>query len=97
MAGTIRTGQGTDGWSDYNIISPRYKILFFTTGKSERFYNSATLITNLIVLNHILSAADAAWAAVRWNSAPSLHSEIKVFLCPTASLNLFQPSAFMEF
>ena len=83
-----KTGQGSDGWSDYNVISPRYKFYSLQRGKANDFYNSATLITNLIVLNHILSAADAAWAAVRWNSAPHLHSGIQVVSQPDGIVEL---------
>jgi hypothetical protein len=73
-----------DGWSDYNVISPHFRFYSLDRGRANTFYNHATVVANLIVLNHVLSAADAAWAAVRWNKAPELHSSIRIVTQPNS-------------
>jgi hypothetical protein len=83
-----KTGAGGDGWSDYRSNSPRYAFYSLERGRANSLYNTATLIANLIIVNHILSAADAAWAALRWNSSLNLHSSVRVLALPNSVVEL---------
>jgi hypothetical protein len=82
-----------DGYSDYRNISDRFKDYSYQRGHANDLYNTATTIASLIVVNHILSAADAAWAAVRFNKHVDFHTRFfprerqdgSIELIPTAS------------
>jgi hypothetical protein len=65
-----------DGWSDYDRISPRFQEYAGMRGKANNHYSNASTIMSLIVINHVLSAADAAWAAARFNNNVKLHSRV---------------------
>jgi hypothetical protein len=83
-----KTEAGGDGWSDYRTNSPRYAFYSLERGRANSFYNTATVIANLIIVNHVLSLADAAWAALRWNSALNLHSSVRVQTLPNSVVEL---------
>jgi hypothetical protein len=83
-----------DGWSDYRSISPRFHYYSQQRGHANDLYNTASTIASLIVVNHILSMVDAAWAAVRFNQHVDFHTRVlprnrvdgSIELIPTASL-----------
>ena len=85
----------SDGWSDYRTISANFHSYSLQRGHANDQYNMATTIASLIVLNHILSAADAAWAAARFNQHIEFHSRFmprqridgSIELLPTATLS----------
>ena len=83
-----KTGAGGDGWSDYRTNSPRYAFYSLERGRANSFYNTAGVIANLIIVNHILSLVDAAWAAMRWNSALNLHSSVRLSTLPNSVVEL---------
>lgn len=46
-------------------------------GKANDFYNIASTAVVIVVVNHILSAADAAWSASRYNKTLSLNMSLE--------------------
>lgn len=74
-----KSGSG-DGWSDYRQRSQRFDFYAGMRGRANDFYSSSQTAVMLVILNHVLSAVDAAWAASRFNSRLEFHS--RVFLQP---------------
>ncbi len=67
----------SDGWSDYRTISRNFEYYSGERGKANDFYNTATTVANLIVVNHILAAANAAWSAARFNKHVDMHAHME--------------------
>ncbi len=63
-----------DGWSDYRDISARFRHYSGMRGTANDHYNTAETVASLIILNHVLSAINAAWAASRFNNAIGLQA-----------------------
>lgn len=69
--------QFNHGWDDsdpntakyYDNLSPRFTYYSGERGKANDFYNIASTAVAIVVVNHILSAIDAAWSASRYNKA----------------------------
>ena len=73
--------QFSQGWrdadptigSDYETIkahlSPMYLGYSVERGKANDYYRSATTWVRVAIVNHLLSAADGAWSALRYNNA----------------------------
>ncbi len=85
------------GWTDkndgyYRDISPMFRMYSDMRGKANDFFNSADTFLNLVLLNHFLSAVDAAWAAARFNSAVSMESRVYLRRLPTGETEL-EPEA----
>jgi hypothetical protein len=59
--------------SDYETIkanlTPMFRSYSVERGKANSYYESATSWVTVAIVNHLLSAADAAWSAVRYNKA----------------------------
>lgn len=80
--------QYTYGWDDkqvqgdvtidYRNISPNFEYYSKERGKANDFYNTATTITNLIILNHVLAAANAIWSVSRFNQRVELYSHVEL-------------------
>lgn len=68
----------TNGYSDYRIISPRFSSYSEERGKANDYYNTAETIGSLIIINHVLAAANAAWSATRFNKYVELHSHVEL-------------------
>lgn len=67
------------GWDDktdgyYRDVSGNFLFYSGLRGDANSHYDTADLIVNLLILNHVLSAVDAAWAAARFNQYVELHS-----------------------
>jgi hypothetical protein len=45
-------------------------------GKANDFYNIASTTASLLVVNHILSALDAAWSASQFNNRLKLEAHL---------------------
>jgi hypothetical protein len=66
--------QYNPGWDDGNgpisetNISPHFKSYSIMRGDANDLYNKASTALVVVVANHILSAADAAWSATRYNN-----------------------------
>ena len=71
------------GWIDktggnYWNISDMFREYAGLRGDANEYYDTADTIVNLIILNHILSGLEAAWAAARFNKFVELYSDVKV-------------------
>lgn len=74
------------GWDDGNDktpsditssnVSPRFLEYAAMRGKANDFFNIASTMASLIVVNHVLSALDAAWSASQYNSRLQLESHL---------------------
>jgi hypothetical protein len=66
--------QYNPGWDDGNgpisetNISPHFKSYSIMRGDANDLYSKASTAMVVVVANHILSAADAAWSATRFNN-----------------------------
>jgi hypothetical protein len=73
--------QYNPGWDDgggpisETNISPHFKSYSIMRGHANDLYNTASAAMVVIVANHILSAADAAWSATRYNN---VHAELEM-------------------
>ncbi|MEE9225126.1 MAG: hypothetical protein V3U68_02895 [Bacteroidota bacterium] len=73
--------QYTPGWDDSDTtvfidyaearnldrVTPRFRFYRDMRGDANDFFNTASTAVGLVVVNHILSALDAAWSASRFN------------------------------
>jgi len=94
------------GWDDAGVmtleriltkgVSARFLEYSAMRGKANNFYNNATTGAALIVVNHVLSALDAAWSASQFNNQVKLQARLQptqrsygfVELVPTATLTI---------
>jgi hypothetical protein len=73
--------QYNPGWDDgggpisETNISPHFKDYSLMRGHANDLYNKASTALVVIVANHILSAADAAWSVTRYNS---VHAQLEM-------------------
>lgn len=94
--------QFVHGWDQTNFNVPSYldqvtpQLTWYAgqRGKANDFYNTASTAMTIIVLNHVLSALDAAWSAHSYNT---IHTEVgieristplAVFYIPTLRLSV---------
>ncbi|MEX2089656.1 MAG: DUF5683 domain-containing protein [Bacteroidota bacterium] len=78
--------QYAGGWDDGTNITPsdvtssnvsaRFLEYSAMRGKANDFFNVASTMASLIVVNHVLSAFDAAWSASQYNSRLQLESHL---------------------
>ena len=98
--------QFASGWDDAGVMTPdrivnsdvsaRFLEYSKMRGKANDFYNIATTGSILLVVNHLLSAIDAAWSAAQHNSKltieahlqPTVRSYDFVEFVPTARVTL---------
>ncbi len=94
------------GWDDAGVMTPeriinsdvsaRFLEYSKMRGKANDFYNIATTGSVLIVVNHLLSALDAAWSAAQFNHRlkieahlqPTVRSSDFVEFVPTARVTI---------
>jgi hypothetical protein len=94
------------GWDDAGVMTPerivnsdvsaRFLEYSKMRGKANDFYNIATTGSVLIVVNHLLSALDAAWSAAEFNHQlkieahlqPTVRSSDFVEFVPTARVTI---------
>jgi len=92
------------GWDDAGVMTPeriltsdvsaRFLEYSKMRGTANDFYNIATTGSALIVVNHLLSALDAAWSASQYNNRVKLEAHLQptprsygfVELVPTATV-----------
>ncbi|OGU25460.1 MAG: hypothetical protein A2X66_01085 [Ignavibacteria bacterium GWA2_54_16] len=92
------------GWDDAGVMTPerilskdvsaRFLEYSKMRGTANDFFNTATTGTALVVVNHVLSALDAAWSASQYNNRVKLEAHLQptqrsygfVEMVPTASL-----------
>ena len=81
--------QFTPGWDDAilpyvyseNNATPNFRYYASERGKANDFYSKATTFVTVAIVNHVLSALDAAWTASSYNK--SLHASIQMQSVPT--------------
>jgi hypothetical protein len=94
------------GWDDAGVMTParilssdvsaRFLAYAKMRGTANDFFNTATTGAALVVVNHVLSALDAAWSASQYNNRVKLEAHLQpaqrsygfVELVPTASLTV---------
>lgn len=97
--------QYAGGWDDANVtpqdilvdnVSARFHEYSAMRGKANDFFNIASTTASVLVVNHVLSALDAAWSAAKFNQELKVEAHLKptlrpygfVEFVPTASLTL---------
>ncbi|MGD0337423.1 MAG: hypothetical protein ABSB78_01400 [Bacteroidota bacterium] len=87
--------QFVHGWdeTDFNApidqVTPQLTLYAGQRGKANNLYNTASTATTIIVLNHVLSALDAAWSAHSYNT---IHAEVIMQRMPTPQMVLYVPT-----
>lgn len=87
------------GWDDktsgdYWYPSARFEYYSGLRGDANSFYDTADTILNLIILNHVLSAIDAAWAAARFNQFVDLYAHAQLQRLPDGRPDLVASAQF---
>ena len=84
--------QFNQGWRDANLnigsdyetiksnLTPMFNYYSGERGEANDFYAAATTWITVVIINHILSAVDAAWSAGLYNSA---HASLGMRMIPT--------------
>ncbi|MGA9117417.1 MAG: hypothetical protein WB626_11625 [Bacteroidota bacterium] len=93
--------QFNQGWDDappsYRYGEPvtaRFSYYSLERGKANDFYSTASAGVTVAILNHILSAVDAAWSA---GSANSVHASLGMRALPLAGRGPAQPTAGLRY
>ncbi|MER3524565.1 MAG: hypothetical protein C4326_11015 [Ignavibacteria bacterium] len=81
--------QYNPGWDDAELpyiysetnVTPRFKYYAGERGKANDFYRTATTFLTVAIVNHVLSALDAAWSAASYNR--SVHASMRLQYIPT--------------
>jgi hypothetical protein len=75
--------QFNQGWDDApatftygDPLTPRFLYYSGERGLANTYYDRATAFVTVALVNHLLSAVDAAWTAASYNS--SLHAEVRM-------------------
>jgi hypothetical protein len=84
--------QYNHGWDDsdpntaiyYTNVTARFHEYSGMRGKANSFYNTASTFAAVIVINHVLSALDAAWSAAIFNDRYRITSRLELRATPTA-------------
>lgn len=96
-------GQYTLGWDDhtgaYNPYESqntgRFRLYAGERAKAEDWYSTASTFVTVTIINHLLSAADAAWTASSFNK--QLHASMRLQRVPTVGGYATVPVARMEY
>jgi hypothetical protein len=90
------------GWDDSGVmtverilksdVSQRFLDYAAMRGKANDFYNIATTGSALLIVNHLLSALDAAWSAAQFNNQLKLEAHLQPVLRSTDFVE-FVPTA----
>ncbi len=94
------------GWDDAGVmpvqhivasnVSQRFLDYSQMRGKANDFYNIASTGAGLLVVNHLLSALDAAWDAARFNQRLSSKLTLTT-VAPSTLSSLFRPGNALTF
>jgi len=94
--------QYNQGWSDapavFNYGDPvtaRFQEYSGMRGLANRSYRTSSTAVVVTVVNHLLSAADAAWSATRHNR--ELHAEARTMTIPTGSSYAVVPALALSY
>lgn len=81
--------QYTPGWDDAELpyiysetnVTPNFRYYAAERGKANDFYTRATTFVTVAIVNHVLSALDAAWSAGSYNR--NVHASVRMQRVPT--------------
>ena len=45
---------------------------------ANNYYDNASLMSNIVIANHLLSAADAAWSVTMFNKEIQMHTSVEL-------------------
>ena len=65
--------------ADRSNLTNNFKYYSVERGKANDFYNIASKAVIVVVVNHLISAIDAAWSAHSFNKSIELHTSIEKF------------------
>ncbi|OGU66050.1 MAG: hypothetical protein A2440_03600 [Stygiobacter sp. RIFOXYC2_FULL_38_25] len=65
--------------ADRSNLTNNFKYYSVERGKANDFYNIASKAVIVVVVNHLISAIDAAWSAHSYNKSIELHTSIEKF------------------
>lgn len=87
------------GWDDkhagdYWDASPRFLHYSQMRGTANDHFNTANTIVNLLILNHVASALNAAWAAARFNESVDLRTGAQLRRLPDGRADLHANATF---
>jgi hypothetical protein len=90
------------GWDDAGVmtverilksdVSPRFLDYSAMRGKANDYYNIATTGSAILIVNHLLSALDAAWSAAQFNNQLKLEAHLQPIVRSTEFVE-FVPTA----
>ncbi len=63
-------------------VNSRYKIYANMRAQANDYYDVASAMISVIIINHVISAFDAAWTAARFNNALQAHVDVKLQRTP---------------
>jgi hypothetical protein len=89
------SGPLTPGQLPLSYESPHYVEYRNARAEADRLNSLASTWAGVVVVNHILSAADAFWSAKQHNS--SLHSSLELRLTPTPYGMVPEPVAHLQY
>ncbi len=97
-------GQYNPGWADANVDASNFHSALTTMfldysrmrGRANDLYNIAGTAAKLVVLNHVLSALDAAWSAAMHNRSLTVETHIQPVPRPFGIVE-FVPTARVRF
>lgn len=69
----------TDPWNYGDPLTERFEYYSRLRGKANDFYNVASTAVTIVVVNHIISALDAAWSASRYNKTLDVKMDLQKF------------------
>ncbi len=81
------------GWNDKtegDYWNPSSNFMYYSglRGDANRHYDASSTIVSLLIVNHFLSAVDAAWAAARFNKVIELQSGARLQRLPDGRTDL---------
>lgn len=79
------------------LLSDKTNFIYYAgeRGKANDFYTTATTYVTVAIVNHVLSAVDAAWTASTYNR--NLHASVRIQSIPTGLGYARVPVARMEY
>ena len=95
------------GWSDFgngdlntpfvfgDPLTEKFNYYSVERGKANDFYNVASKAVIVVVVNHIISAIDAAWSAHGYNSGLEMHTSIERY--NTGFKTVYYPQLNLQF
>ena len=79
------------------LATGKYKFTYYSIerGKANDYYSNATTFVTVAVVNHVVSAVDAAWSAHSHNK--SVHVGMDIHRVPYGFTRVYVPAAKVEY